>query len=422
VSPWTTLADVRAAIRKKWDSGWLLTRYASGEPWEPLFTSVRGPAAREIGERLADVQRWAREWAAAPSMLRVEQKVVGGRQFGTNTIPARAWVDSYEDAWALMRTGREVRRFDALRDGTPERILPWLTAHPMRALKSADEWSTLLAVVRWIDERQVTGMYLRQVDVPGVDTKFIESHRGILGDLLEAQLPAARVAVAETDFTARFGFLKKPGYVRFRGPCGQKFSELTVRADEFRMVPGGARRVFVVENEITYLAFPLPPDAIVVWGRGYAVDVLGPLGWLADLDIVYWGDIDTHGFAILSRLRGTFPRVRSLLMDSATLLEHRSQWVTEPTPVAASLAGLTDAEAALYADLAAGTYGSAVRLEQERVNFSALSKALAGSDQRLASDLSARTGGRSVRPLGGRAAACRAQAVRASPSGRSARR
>ncbi|NOR71388.1 MAG: hypothetical protein GQ532_17115, partial [Methylomarinum sp.] len=33
----------------------------------------------------------------------------------------------------------------------------------------------------------------------------------------------------------------------------------------------------------------------------------------------YWGDLDTHGFAILSRLRHYYPQVKSILMDEKTL-------------------------------------------------------------------------------------------------------
>ena len=33
---------------------------------------------------------------------------------------------------------------------------------------------------------RVTAAYLRQVEVPGVDTKFIEGHRGLLAELLHA--------------------------------------------------------------------------------------------------------------------------------------------------------------------------------------------------------------------------------------------
>ena len=106
------------------------------------------------------------------------------------------------------------------------------------------------------------------------------------------------------DFAARYGFLRRPGYVRFRMAGGYRgFTELTVRVGEFTSAPEGVRRAYVIENEITYLAFPVPGGAMVIFGGGYAVPVLGPLGWLAGLDVSYWGDIDTHGFAILNRLR-----------------------------------------------------------------------------------------------------------------------
>ena len=135
----------------------------------------------------------------------------------------------------------------------------------------------------------------------------------------------------------------------------------------------------MIENEITYLAFPLPGDAIVIFGGGYAVDVLESLGWLADLDLVYWGDIDTHGFVILSRLRQRFERARSMLMDRATLLAHRDQWVIEPRPAFGRLDLLDPDEAELYRDLVDGTLGPSVRLEQERIGFAAIGQALARS-------------------------------------------
>ena len=159
----------------------------------------------------------------------------------------------------------------------------------------------------------------------------------------------------------------------FRG-----FSELSVRANEFTAAPEGVTRAYVIENEITYLAFPVPAAAMVIFGGGYAVPVLEPLGWLAGLDVVYWGDIDTHGFAILNRLRHHLPHARSMLMDRATLLAHRDHWTTEPSPTTAALDRLDRAESALYAELISDAYAPSVRLEQERISFSAVEKAVTG--------------------------------------------
>ena len=317
--------------------------------------------------------------------MRVEYKKVGGRTFGVNEIPSAAWLDSYGQAWELLGARAQARSLADLAERTRASfpsLLPWLARRPLKALDLGAEWDQLLAIVGWIGSRDTSGLYLRQVDVPGVDTKFIGQHRGVLTELLDLQLPPERVNAAGEGFEDRYGFLRKPGYVRFR--CGSRlagFSEMAVRADELTAPPPGTSRAFIVENEITYLAFPLPADAVVILGGGYAVGLLEPLAWLADPDIVYWGDIDTHGFAILDRLRRRFPHVKSMLMDRITLLAHRSQWVTETVPTSIALEHLTPPELSLYRSLADGEFGAAVRLEQERVSFASLARAVAAASR-----------------------------------------
>lgn len=371
---WTAPADVRAAVRKKWDSGALLGALARDETWVPLAYALRGPSAREIGAQLAEVQRWAASWSR-PGPIRVEYKQVGGRQFGANSIPARAWIDAAGQAWDLLGVREQVAAFVRLIEITrrecPE-VLSWLGRRPLRALELADCWPDVLRIVLAIASvPDAGGIYLRQLDVPGTDTKFIEKHRGVLAELLDLTLPPSRVDTAAVGFERRYGFRRKPGYVRFRAPVAG-FTELTVRASELSVPPPGVRTVFVIENEITYLAFPRPDDAMVIWGSGYAVPVLEPLSWLGGLEVVYWGDIDTHGFVILDRLRGMFPKVRSMLMDRATLLAHRGQWVTEPSQAHDVLTRLDAAEAALYQELLDGSLGASVRLEQERIGYRAI--------------------------------------------------
>ncbi len=41
---------------------------------------------------------------------------------------------------------------------------------------------------------------------------------------------------------------------------------------------------------------------MVLFGSGYGFEFLSNVLWLAKLNIYYWGDIDTHGFAILNQL------------------------------------------------------------------------------------------------------------------------
>jgi hypothetical protein len=376
---WTSPADVRDQVRKRLAA--LLSSWAAGQEWSPFGIVVRGPGSADLGARFDEARKWAGEWErAARGPLRVEYKKVGGRSFGVNEIPGKAWIDGYEQAWTLLGAAADAARLAELVSGTKARcprLVPWLARRPLKGLELFGEWDRVLATVGWIEERQVPGMYLRQVDVPGIDTKFLERHRGVLAELLDLQLPPERIDTGGVGFEGRYGFRRKPGYVRFRRPGSTGFTELAVRADELTAPPPGTTRVYIIENEVTYLAFPLEGGEIVIFGSGYAVGGLESLAWLADLDVVYWGDIDTHGFVILDRLRQHFPRLRSVLMDRATLVAHPSQWVTEATPTSVALDHLPPPELELYRALVAGDLGPAVRLEQERVGFRWIRQALA---------------------------------------------
>lgn len=79
-------------------------------------------------------------------------------------------------------------------------------------------------------------------------------------------------------------------------------------------------------NESERLLVRLCP---AILGGGYSIDLLRALPWIANQPLHYWGDLDTHGFAILSRLRQYFPHTRSFLMDCDTLLMHRDLWTEE---------------------------------------------------------------------------------------------
>jgi hypothetical protein len=387
---WTTPADVVVMLRRRWDTGGYLSRVAAAEPWQAVEVPLRGPTATHLAQRFAEVQDWARQWNAVDlSLVRIEYKALGGRLAGVNQVPARVWIDGFEQLCRLIGMTRQARRFEQLLDETRETepgLLDWVASHPMRTLRYEGDWQWILGTVTWLNDERHSGLYLRQIAVPGVDTKFIEQHRGLLADLLDAH-PHGRPAdpaKPRGEFAARYGFRGKPDQIRFRflGDGGAArlagFTELTVRAQELMHAPLSVSTVYVVENEITYLAFPGAADAVVILGGGYRVgQTLECLEWLADVDLVYWGDIDTHGFAILNRLRQRFPHTRSILMDRATLLAHREQWVTEPDPTRARLGQLSHDEALLYADLVADRFERSVRLEQERVQFPAVERAVA---------------------------------------------
>lgn len=388
---WTTPSELRAQVAGWWDKGLLLAELAGGEPLFPRRLSLRTPSSGEIAEQFEAVRRWAQAIQDTPQ-IRLDYREFRHRLFGANRLPAAAWLDSTESALALIGRRREAAVFARIVASTAAAqpaLLPWLQKRPLRALECADDWDRLLTVVTWLQAHPRPGIYLRQMDLPGIDSKFVEARRGLLAELLDLALPPASIDAAAggvAGFNRRYGFRDKPERIRcrFLDPACAPLpmlaaADLTLDAASFASLNPAVDRVFITENEVNFLAFPPVDRALVIFGAGYGFAALARADWLRHRAIYYWGDIDSHGFAILDELRGHFPDARSLLMDRATLLAHRALWGDEPEPSTRKLERLTNDEQSLYNALGgelAEAPGSSLRLEQERIPFSHLLAAL----------------------------------------------
>lgn len=374
---WTTAEGIRRAVRRRWDDGSLLRAWVGGAPLAPFDIPLRGPAAADLGEHYSRAQAWAealRRDSRDGRRYRLVEGSIGGQKAGRTALPLRAVVDDFPQAWSLLSVDREASAFArvAAAEG-PMRARDWALAHPLAAITVADEWPRILAAVRWLEANRGSERYLREVTAPDVDTKFLERHRGVL---------AAMFGTSAKGLVRALGLADKPATVRMRfDPAVFGFpsaiAEATLRLDEVRELRVSPSRVLIVENEISYLSVPVPSGGAVIWGRGYGVDEPASLEWLAGSDIAYWGDIDTHGFAILNRARAHLPQLRSVLMDRGTLLAHEERWGAESAPISSVLSELDADEGALYRDLVEGRYAPALRLEQERIAWDRVQAALA---------------------------------------------
>lgn len=384
---WTTPEDLRAQVQRLWERGRLLAERVAPSGLFPLKLALKAPGSADWSERFDAVRAWARGLQQAAG-CRVVLREVRHRVLGRNAVPGEVWVDTLDAALALLGQQRAAQRFDALvaqaRDRQPA-LLPWLQAQPLRALDLAADWPRLLDVVGWLQAHPRPGLYLRQVDLPGIHSKFIEAHRGVLSELLDRALPAEAIDAGSSRFEPRYGWRSKPVRVRLRLldarqallPTGTE-QDLTLTQDTFARWEPAASRVFITENETNFLCFPALDDAMVIFGAGYGFEMLAQAAWLQRRRVGYWGDIDTHGFAILDQLRSVLPHAESVLMDRATLMTHRAQWVDEPEPVQRDLPRLKPDEQALYDDLRwQRIEPRALRLEQERLGFGWASATLA---------------------------------------------
>ena len=392
---WTTPTDLQAQVHKLWDRGLLLASVAGGESVFPRRLALKGPDSRALGERFSEVRDWIAGLVANEGLYRIEWRSVNHRVLGANRIPSAIWIDTLEQALGLIGKHRAAERFAGMVERTREtraELIPWLAKRPLRALALAEEWPQLLAIVDWLSKHPRPEVYLRQVDLPGVHTKLIEGHRAVLAELFDLVLPGEAIDATHTGafgFCRRYGFLDKPARVRFRmlDPTVRLLpmasdQDITLTQAAFSSLTPPVTTVFITENEINFLAFPNVRDSMVIFGAGYGFANLATVHWLQEKNILYWGDIDTHGFAILNQLRGFFPHTVSFLMDRETLLAHRQFWGSEPQPQTGDLLRLTTEEQALYDQLRQHTWGVSVRLEQEKIGFRCLAAAL----QKLRSD------------------------------------
>ena len=381
---WTTPDDVRAQIQRLWDRGRILAARLGGEPLFPFSVRMARPEVRELSDRFAEARAWIRTLeegskAALGAGYEVVYAEVNHRQLGMNRVPQALVVPTEEDALALVGKRRQAETFKRLVQATraahPE-LLPWVAKRPLDVLEYGDAWASMLTAGGWFRAHPRSGIYARQIDVPGVHTKLIEAHRRLLAELLDRVLPADAIdaeAIGAQAFDRRYGLRSKPAVIRFRVLDPRLrihgLDDISTPSEQFAALDLPVRRVFITENEINGLAFPPADQSIVVFGLGYGLDRLGAIPWLRDKSIFYWGDLDTHGFAILDKLRAIFPDARSFLMDRKTLLDHRALWGEEPERYDKPLARLGAEEAAVYDDLRLDRLGKRVRLEQERIGM-----------------------------------------------------
>ena len=386
---WTSPADLKAQVRKLWDRGLLPAAFAGGEPVFPRRLTLKGPDSKELSDRFPEVRNWIAQLSGAATHYRIEWRSVNHRVLGTNDIPSAIWIDTLADALEFIGKRRAAEQFATLvvltGDRQPE-LIPWLIKRPLRTLALAEEWPQLLSIVAWLRHHPRPAIYLRQIDLPNVHTKLIETHRGVLAELLDLVLPEDAIDAAHAGvggFCRRYGFLEKPSRLRLRMldphirllPT-EADQDVTLTQTAFSSLELPISKVFITENEINFLAFPNVPDAMVIFGAGYGFDNLAAAHWLMHKKTYYWGDIDTHGFAILNQLRGYLPHATSFLMDRRTLLEHRTLWGIEAQPETGNLVRLTAEESELYDQLRWNHWRDRIRLEQERIGYDFLREVL----------------------------------------------
>ncbi len=358
---------------------------------DSLPVGLNPPSESQVADDPDAIRAWVRAWREHEGAGDVEWVTRRWPSFGTQDVPIRVLLPGANVIAAAAGRAKQWHRLltrraqlVALGDSGPDEPSPNLdggaqppvdtdeTARthdgppPLDAAVAATatawdglddtDFDRLLAALRWLRDHPASGLLIRQLPVPGVDTKWVARHRGLLESLLTGIRGDGDLGVRTLPRLLDVAILDRtllPGTPRV----------FATSVEELAAMPLRPRVVLLLENKEGVHALPDLPGVVAVHGGGYAVHELAAVPWLAGADVRYWGDLDTHGFAILDRLRTHLPGVRSLLMDTATLEVWRELAVPEPSPTTADPTHLTADESDTLAALRAGN----LRLEQERI-------------------------------------------------------
>jgi len=227
MKPWTTVHDINKRLQKEWQRGKILAAQLSQEPFFPWRIPLKHPSGKALSDSFESARQWLddlslKSKAETGTGYTLEWKEINHRQLGKNRIPTAAIFLNETDALAFLKKSTEATLFQKLSRlilaTTPE-LLPWLSKYPLQVLEMQDEWPKILAVLSFLQKNPRPSIYTRQLDITGVDTKFMEQHKKLLAQLFDLVLSQESIAsqfTGHASFEKRYGFKSKPVQIRFR--------------------------------------------------------------------------------------------------------------------------------------------------------------------------------------------------------------
>lgn len=373
--------SVRQRLTAAWRRNW--TDWLGGGGTWPLRVGLEAPTESDARRHWATFQDWVRTYRRPEWDGITQWESRTWRHLGDQDVPVSLSFAG-PDAVAAVLGGDTQSEWQQAHARWAERFADWPDlGEELRAIAGwlgeleQAEYERFVLAFNWLAAHPDTGMYVRQLPIAGLDSKWVERHAGPLARLLARRLgrdsgPLPVVAGLTTD-APRFRIRLLDAELR-RQLGG--LSDIEVRQDELAKLDLPIKVALVIENQQTALACGDLPGAVLIMGGGFKVTGLGRIRWLERVPVVYWGDIDTHGLAILHALRSWHSHTETCLMDEATLLAHRPLWAHEATPFTGELGLLTESERELFRKLLSGHWGNRVRLEQERLAWPAAWQAL----------------------------------------------
>ena len=340
-----------------------------------LFQQIEIPCDKKASDTIAEYQKEYNDIRSLSKEVKgygysIEWKTVKNKMLGTQDFPCKIKFETAEDFERFLQKTKEVADFRknvALINGKFPELQYWIERYPQKIIDNSEDWNDILKVLDYFSKNPQPQLYIRELPIE-VHTKFIEQHKALIGELLDIVIKEY-INTNEKEFEKRYNLRYDEPTVRMRlldRTLAKKLfyglDDITIPVSLFLKLQIPISKVYIVENKVNFLTFPLIPNSIVIWGKGYGVASIKDSELLKSIDLIYWGDLDAQGFEILSQFRGYFAHVKSMLMDKATFDKYFEKECGTPSKISVKL-NLTTEEEELYQYIKVNNY----RLEQEKI-------------------------------------------------------
>ncbi len=364
-----TSAEIKKKASRKYTD--YLRDVAAGKTFQPIEI----PCDKKASDTIAEYQKEFNDIRSLSKEVKgygytIDWKTVKTKMLGTQGLPSKIKFETAEDFERFLQKVKEVdvfRKNVALIKGRFPKLQCWIEKYPLKVIDNSEDWNDILKVLDYFSKNPKPQLYIRELPIE-VHTKFIERHNTLIGELLDIVIKEY-INTNEKEFEKRYNLHYDEPTVRIRlldRTLAKKFfyglDDITIPVSQFLKLQIPISKVYIVENKVNFLTFPLIPNSIVIWGKGYGVASIKDSELLKSIVLTYWGDLDAQGFEILSQFRSYFAHVKSLLMDKTTFDKYFENDLGTPSKVKVEL-NLTTEEENLYQYIKANNY----RLEQEKI-------------------------------------------------------
>lgn len=303
------------------------------------------------------------------------------KKLGKQKWPSSISIETEDDYLYLTKKEAEVHQFKKQLNeliGWRKEIRSFLLMRPNTVLEYQKIWTDLCYVADYLLQNDVRNYYIRSIPLP-VHTKFIENNKAFIYSLLKHFSPE-RYSDESIRFEAALGLREKQHVYTMRW-LDDSLAEKYMHGHEvfglstigLKAVQWEIQEIWLVENETNLYLLPKRKGSLVLFSKGHAVTQLFNIPLFTQAKLVYWGDLDEHGFIMLNSFRKNYGHANSIFMDKLTVEQNSDQMLKQPERYKTDqLDFLTDAEIEAFMLLKQ----SNGRIEQETLNQEFMSKKL----------------------------------------------